>query len=209
MARHLLRPRGVERLPQPGGSRVRSADRPDLPGADQPVVGAERLFDRRARIWTMTEIEVYAVGAQALERRFDPGGDALCGKPLAVGPGGCADLGDEHDRLAPRGRAFEPVADDGFGFAALVARHPARVHVCGIDGVEAGVDEAVEQAKSGRLVDGPAEDVAAEDERRDAKAGAAEDSEVHPAIIGEAARGTKAKRSRTCRSPAAGRSQGR
>jgi len=109
----------------------------------------------------MAEIEVDAVGPQALERRLDAGGDALRGKALAVGTGCRAHLGDEHDPVAPRGRALQPVADDGFRFAALVARHPARVDVRGIDGVETGIDEAVEQAKGGRLVDGPAEDVAA------------------------------------------------
>ena len=45
--------------------------------------------------------------------------------------------------------------------------HPARVDVGGVDEVEAGVDEGVEQRERGRLVGRPAEHVAAEAERRD------------------------------------------
>src|SRR5690606_39880208 len=47
------------------------------------------------------------------------------------------------------------------------------------DGVEAPLDEAVEQLERGGLVGGPAEDVAAEYQRRDIQAGTAERSLVH------------------------------
>ena len=49
-------------------------------------------------------------------------------------------------------------------------RRPARIDVSGIDGVEAGADEGVEHGEGRILVRGPAEDVAAEDERRNLKA---------------------------------------
>jgi hypothetical protein len=61
-----------------------------------------------------------------------------------------------------------------FRFAAGVARHPARIDVGGVDEIHAGVDPGIEQAEGQRLVDGPAEHVAAEAERRDLEIRAAE-----------------------------------
>ena len=46
-------------------------------------------------------------------------------------------------------------ADQRLRLAALVAGHPARVDVSGIDGVEAGVDEGVQYGEAGLLVGGP------------------------------------------------------
>src|SRR3546814_3153096 len=71
-----------------------------------------------------------------------------------------------------RARA-QPAADDGLGLAAAVARHPGGVRIGGIDGIEAVLDEGVEDVEAGGLVQGPAEDVAAQDQRGDIKAGAA------------------------------------
>src|SRR3546814_13434898 len=71
-----------------------------------------------------------------------------------------------------RARA-QPAADDGLGLAAAVARHPGGVRIGGIDGIEAVFDEGVEDVEAGGLVQGPAEDVAAQDQRGDLKAGAA------------------------------------
>src|SRR4051812_29585866 len=79
------------------------------------------------------------------------------------------------------------MADDGLRLAARMARHPARVDVRGVDEVEAEVHEAVEDREGGFLVGGPAEDIAAEAERRGAEAGAAEGSFVHRSIIACAA----------------------
>jgi hypothetical protein len=78
----------------------------------------------------------------------------------------------------------EPAAEDGLGFAARVAGYPPGVHVGGVDGVEAGVHEDVEQREAARLVDGPAEHVAAEDERGDLQAGVAERAILHGASLG-------------------------
>ena len=64
-------------------------------------------------------------------------------------------------------RRCQPVADDRLGFAALVARHPARIDVRGVDEVEARLDEGVEQLEGRRLVGGPAEHIAAKSEWRD------------------------------------------
>ena len=80
--------------------------------------------------------------------------------------------------------ALSQLADDRLRLAAGVARHPARVHVGGVDEVEAGVDERVEQRKRGGLVGGPAEHVAAEGERRDLEAGSAERTKAHEVSLG-------------------------
>src|SRR5690606_12936210 len=84
-----------------------------------------------------------------------------------------ANLGDEYDLIAIA--AFlHPLADDPFRFSAGIARYPARIGIGGIDGVEASVDKAVEQVERGLLVGGPAEDVTAQNQRRDGKVGATE-----------------------------------
>jgi hypothetical protein len=50
-------------------------------------------------------------------------------------------------------------------------RHPARIGIGGVDQVEPGVDEGIQQQKRSRLVDRPAEHVAAESEWRDLESG--------------------------------------
>jgi hypothetical protein len=89
-----------------------------------------------------------------------------------------ADLGGKHDAIA-LAAAFQPAADDRFRFAALVARHPRRVHVGGVDQVEAVVDEGIEQLEAAFFVRAPAEHVAAEGERCDVQGGTTESALVH------------------------------
>ncbi|KAG1274334.1 hypothetical protein G6F64_015154 [Rhizopus arrhizus] len=69
--------------------------------------------------------------------------------------------------------AGKPFADQRFGFAALVARDPARIDVGGVDEIQARVDQGVQQRVRAGFVDGPAEDVAAEGEWGDLQAGTA------------------------------------
>jgi hypothetical protein len=83
------------------------------------------------------------------------------------------DLGDDDD-LVPVLAALHPLADDRLGLAALVARHPARIGVGRVDGVQPGRDETVEQLERGLLVGGPAKDVAAQNQRRDGEVGPTE-----------------------------------
>src|SRR6185437_3880561 len=78
---------------------------------------------------------------------------------------------------------FQPAADDDLRLAADMAGRPARIAVGRVDGVEAGVDESVEDSGGGGLVDVPAEHVAAEHQRRDGQAGAAERAEVHAMVL--------------------------
>src|SRR3546814_9024214 len=84
-----------------------------------------------------------------------------------------ADLGEQQHAFAHARARAQPAADDGLGLAAAVARHPGGVRIGGIDGIEAVFDEGVEDVEAGGLVQGPAEDVAAQDQRGDLKAGAA------------------------------------
>src|SRR5205814_6734036 len=62
---------------------------------------------------------------------------------------------------------------------APVARRPFRIDVGRIDHVEARFDERIEQLEAAPLVGRPAEDVAAEDERRHREARAAERALLH------------------------------
>src|SRR4029453_8293421 len=75
------------------------------------------------------------------------------------------DLGRDDDVVVPAA-ARDPTADDRLRFAALVAGHPAGIRIRGVDQVEAGADERIEEPERRGFVDGPAEYVAAEGERR-------------------------------------------
>ena len=116
--------------------------------------------------------QIDAVDLQPLEAGLGRAQDVVLLQALAFAHV-VADLGGDHDLGALAAR-FEPVADDGFRLAALVALDPARIGVGGVDGVEAGVDEGVEQGERGRLVDVPAEHIAAQHQRRDVEIGVAE-----------------------------------
>jgi hypothetical protein len=61
----------------------------------------------------------------------------------------------------------------------MIAGQPPGVDVSGVDAVEAAIYEGVENAEGGGRVDGPAEDVSAEDEGNDLDVGAAERSCLH------------------------------
>ena len=74
---------------------------------------------------------------------------------------------------------LHPVAEDGFGFPALMAGRPARIDIGRVDRVEAGIEEGIEHCEGGRLVRGPAEDIAAEDERGDFEAAVSEFAFLH------------------------------
>jgi len=119
----------------------------------------------------MRLVEVDRLGLQASQRAFDGGLDR--GWRQAPVPLPLAQLGRQrHPRTLAA--ALEPASQQGFGLTALVARYPVRVRVGGIDQVEAGVDESIQQGEGCRLVGTPAEHVAAQGERGDVQAGSAE-----------------------------------
>ena len=84
---------------------------------------------------------------------------------------GFADLGRDDDVVAVAARR-QPLADDRLRLAAVVARHPRRVDVGGVDEVAAGRGVGVEHGEGVVAVGGPAEDVAAEAEGEDVEVGA-------------------------------------
>ena len=62
-----------------------------------------------------------------------------------------ADLGRDDDLVALGRIALQPAADQRLALAALMARHPGRIDVGGVDHRPAGVDERVEDARSWSL----------------------------------------------------------
>ncbi len=61
----------------------------------------------------------------------------------------------------------QPVADDRFRLASLVTGYPEGIGIRGVDEIEAGGEEGIQQPERGWLVRSPPEDVAAQGERRD------------------------------------------
>src|SRR3546814_8997357 len=69
---------------------------------------------------------------------------------------------------------LQPFAHHRFRFAALVARHPGRIDVGGVDHAAAMLDEAVEDREARGAVRRPSKDVAAKNEGTDGKAAVAQ-----------------------------------
>jgi len=136
----------------------------------------ERLVHRRVRIVGVSLVEIDAIRLKAPQRFLHVPLDLRALQSLRA-LDLHAHLGrDEH--LVALAALRKPFADDRLRLAAHVPGHPARVHVGGVDEVHAGVDPGVEEAKRHLLVDGPAEDVAAEADRRDIEAGTAERAQL-------------------------------
>ena len=92
----------------------------------------------------MRLIEIDVAGLQALQGRFHSLHDVASRQALLSGPHFHPDLGrDDHPFASAAG--LQPLADDGFGLAALIAGYPARVNVRGVDAVESCRHERVEQ----------------------------------------------------------------
>ena len=151
---------------------IGGADRLHLALLHQARVRLERLVERGLFVVPMRLVEVDGIDLQALERLLDRLHDVIRAQAFVAQAHVGADLGRDDDVVVPAA-ARDPAADDGFGFTALVPRHPARIRVRGVDQVEPGADEGVEQPERGGFVDRPAEDIAPEGERRNLEAGAA------------------------------------
>ena len=136
----------------------------DLALAHERVEGAEGLLEGRRRVVGVGVVEVDAVGPEAAERVLGGRPDRL--RREVVQARELADLRRDDDpvAVAPRGH---PAAEDRLRLAPRVARHPGGVDVGGVDEVAAGGRVGVEHREGLRLVDRPAEDVAAEAERED------------------------------------------
>ena len=132
----------------------------------------------------MDLVQVDEVGAEALQAGVDLREDGLPRQAHAVGPlvHPLVDLGRDHDLAAPRVVEQRP-ADD------LLARS-GRIHVGGVEEVDAEVERLLQERPARRLAEGP--DVAAavglavahaaEAEARDVEAGAAELGVFHGAV---------------------------
>jgi len=178
VARQLQPCADVERLLQPRRAVVAGTDGAHLAFADQLGVGRKCLLQRRGRVVVVRLVQVDVVGLQPAQRvlhRLPNVGPRQADPAVAHV---LADLGGQHDALA-LAAAPQPLADHRFALAAHVAGHPARVDVGRVHQVEAGVDECVEQRERGRRVRCPAEHVAAEGQRSDLQAAAAERAKLH------------------------------
>jgi len=60
----------------------------------------------------------------------------------------------------------EPLAKDRFGFATFVTWCPGRVDVGGVDSGQAALQQRIQQAEALLLINGPAKDVTAKNQRR-------------------------------------------
>ncbi len=148
----------------------------------------------------MRLVQVDDVGVQPAQRVLHRALDPQPAQALVFVAHVHADLGEQQDLRASRGVGLEPASDQRLRLAALVPGHPARIDVRGVDGVEARVDERIEQLEAALLVGGPAEDVAAEDDGRDVQAGAAEGALLHGILLEVSARASRqvAGPSRAC-----------
>ena len=137
----------------------------------------------------MGVVEIDAIGLQPAEGVFEPLLDGLRGEAGELRQ--VAHLrGDDHGvAVAARGH---PVADDGLGLAALVARDPVRVGIGGIDEISAGRCVGVKHLEGRGLIGCPAEHIAAEAQRMDDEVGAAELN--HGPIVSHRVKGSIAGR---------------
>ena len=112
----------------------------------------------------MGEVDVDVIGLETPQRIVDGRRDVRRRQPRARAE--LADFRREHDPMA-LAALLEPLADDRLRFAALMPVDPGGIDVRGIDEIQAVIDERIEDRERRALVGGPAEHVAAEDERRD------------------------------------------
>ncbi len=185
------------------GRFVRHAVVADLAGADELVHRLDLLEDRGGRLLLrgvvahrpehrdvplrpVDLVEVDVVGAQALERVVDRPADVLlrerglaAAHPLAVAPG-AGDLGRDHDLVARLAR--EPGADDRLGPRVGLRAGRDRVHLRGVDEVDAVSERAIELRVRLALVGLLAEGHRAEADLGDRERGAGKEVRFHPLI---------------------------
>ena len=181
--RHEPRPpvpiREVERLGELPGPHARRADVARLAGAHDVVERQERFLDRRLGIPAMDLIEVHVVGPETAQRAVDGGHQVFPREPAIVRIVGhrVERLGGE-DRMVARAEVLHRAAEDLF-------RDAERVHVGGIEEVDALLERPLEKRAAGLFSEHPAAPgrIAvghdAEAEPRDFQAGAAKIHVLH------------------------------
>ena len=130
--------RDLERLHHVPAGEVGAADVAHLARAHERVERLERLLERRQPVPLVDLIEVDDVGAQPLEARFAgadevPARQALVVRARAHGEARLG--GDQH---AGRALAAHRLAENFFG-------EPGRIDVGGVDQIDAGVGDEVDQ----------------------------------------------------------------
>ena len=118
------------------------------------------------------------VGLQALQGRLDGRANVAFRQALSIRRHLGADLGGDHELVAIAA-GLHPFADDRFRLAAYMAGHPGGIDIRRVDEVEARIHIGVEHLEGGCLIGGPAEDIAAEAERRNHQVGAAKPAFFH------------------------------
>ncbi len=161
---------------------IGSADDAHFAFLDELGVSLEGFFERRGGIVFVGLVEIDVIGLEALERGFDGAEDVGFGESFVLWAHVETDFGGDDDFGTFTG-LLEPVADDGFGLAAGMAGHPGGIDIGGVDEGEAGVGEGVEDLEGSGLIDGPAEDIAAEGERGDFDVGVAEFAFGHEEMV--------------------------
>ncbi len=141
---------------------VRDADVADLAGLHQGIERGDSLLERGVLVVEMRVVQVDVVALQARQRRIRRGRDGRGGQTAEVGM--LTHLGREDDVVSSAGPG-EPVADDGFGFAARIARCERRIRVGGVDQRPTGTEERLDDVVRRGFVGGPPEGVGAERKR--------------------------------------------
>ncbi len=158
------------------GAEVRAPDLADLAGGDERVEGAQRLLRRYRRVGVVDLVEIDAIGAEPTQALLDTeldrspaGADALVHRrvarwtvavhPVQPGAAPAADLGGDHDVVAPAGQG---PAEEDLGLA---------VDVSGVEQRDPGIERGVHDVTRRRLVhrrpEPRPERVAAETDDRD------------------------------------------
>src|SRR5579875_3958757 len=113
-----------------------------------------------------------------LDFLHDPG----FGKPSFARAHFCAHLRGDDDFIAAA-VLLEPFADDRFRFAAGMAGNPYGINVGGIDCREACIEKPIQKSERSGFISRPAENIAAENKRRNLYAGTAKLALLHAPLL--------------------------
>ncbi len=154
------------------GAEVRDTHVEHFARADEVVQGCQRLFQRRAAVIGVQVVDVYIVGAQALQAGLDGLADVLAGGAGGVRAGAVhcqPDLRRQHNLLPPPGQ----------GLPHDSLRGPGAVLVGGVQEVDAGVQGGLDDRQRFLLRRHIAEHHAAQAELGDLQARSSEVARFH------------------------------